>query len=224
MSFWWSNIFTVFFIYQTVSAKCLEHDYEIQDYLISSKPPWDNYYNISKAVYPSIDLPSLLLKITVEFLSTAIQNASTASSTSAASINQSESDTRLILKEIKMYTWSMSCLYVSAGDVSLFAMRLFSLGTIWPSRRERQLRIKLPEFCHGVPQKEQMEYFLSTVGMSEVTAACDISGNDKLHGGPCQNFQKNFFATPPLHTCLCICRRFKVFEAFLVSKIPSPLG
>ena len=42
-----------------MSATCREREEHIQRYLISSQPPCDNYYNISKAVYPSVDLPSL---------------------------------------------------------------------------------------------------------------------------------------------------------------------
>ena len=51
-----------------MSATCMKQEEHIQRYLISSQPPYDNYYNISKAVYPSVDLPSLLIKITVTFL------------------------------------------------------------------------------------------------------------------------------------------------------------
>ena len=43
---------------QGMSATCMEREEHIQRYLISSQPPYDNYYNISKAVYPSVDLPS----------------------------------------------------------------------------------------------------------------------------------------------------------------------
>ena len=53
---------------QGISATCMEREEHILRYLISSQPPYDNYYNISKAVYPSVDLPSLLIKITVAFL------------------------------------------------------------------------------------------------------------------------------------------------------------
>ena len=53
---------------QGMSATCMEREEHILRYLISSQPPYDNYYNISKAVYPSVDLPSLLIKITVTFL------------------------------------------------------------------------------------------------------------------------------------------------------------
>ena len=40
-----------------MSATCMGRKEHIQRYLISSQPPYDNYYNISKAVYPSVDLP-----------------------------------------------------------------------------------------------------------------------------------------------------------------------
>ena len=44
---------------QEMSATCREREEHIQRYLISSQPPYDNYYNISKAVYPSVDLRPL---------------------------------------------------------------------------------------------------------------------------------------------------------------------
>ena len=33
-----------------MSATCMKQEEHIQRYLISSQPPYDNYYNISKAV------------------------------------------------------------------------------------------------------------------------------------------------------------------------------
>ena len=52
---------------QGMSATCVEREEHVQLDLISSQPPYDNYYNICKAVYPSVDLPSLLIKVTVKF-------------------------------------------------------------------------------------------------------------------------------------------------------------
>ena len=69
---------------QELSATCLGREDQIQRYMISTELPFDNYYNISKAVYPSVDLPSLLIKITVTFLATADHNL-TNSSTAGAS-------------------------------------------------------------------------------------------------------------------------------------------
>ena len=150
------------------AATCVEREDQIQGYLISSQPPFDNYYNISKAVYPSVDLPSLLIKVTVRFLATADyilihQNGSSRSlnvSTTGADVLQTTgNETRT-----NEFTWSVSCLYVSGGDISMTAMNFFSLFAIWPNRRERRLQISLPQFCKGY-SSDTMIYFLSTVGI-----------------------------------------------------------
>ena len=165
---------------QELSATCLGREDQIQRYMISTELPFDNYYNISKAVYPSVDLPSLLIKITVTFLATAdhnLTNSSTAgadarqtrenetrtfnftnSSTAGADARQTtENETRTF-----KFTWSISCLYVSGGNISLTSMNVFSLWAIYPNRRERQLHLTLPQFCRGF-SSDSMIYFLSTV-------------------------------------------------------------
>ena len=76
---------------QEMSATCMEREENIQRYLISSQPPYDNYYNISKAVYPSVDLPSLLIKITVTFLHGS-DNLTHLAASSRSSINGSTSN------------------------------------------------------------------------------------------------------------------------------------
>ena len=144
-------IFALLFICYKVSAECL--DYQIQEALTSSKRPWDNYFRISQAVYPSVDLSARLIKIWVKFV-----NESSVSNASDVPCDKTGNST---------YTWSMSCLYVSAGPVSLFSMNLFSLGAIWPNRRETELCINLPQSCRDYLEKNEMEkmiYFLSTVG------------------------------------------------------------
>ena len=182
-----------------LTVVCLEpeSDDQIQRYLTSSKPPYDNYYNISRAVYPSVDLPSLLIKITVTFLvSSDVGQRSTANMNNNSKVNESgswqtanltrkytwstanmnnnskvnESGSWQTANLTRKYTWSTSCLYVSGGPVSLFAMNVFSLWAIVPNKRERQLQITLPQFCKGspdeAPQNNTMMYFLSTVGIS----------------------------------------------------------
>ena len=153
------------------AATCVEREDQIQGYLISSQPPFDNYYNISKAVYPSVDLPSLLIKVTVRFLATADYilihqngssrslNVSNVSTTGADVLKTTGNETRT-----NEFTWSASCLYVSGGDISMTAMNFFSLFAIWPNRRERRLQISLPQFCKGY-SSDTMIYFLSTVGI-----------------------------------------------------------
>ena len=156
------------------AATCVEREDQVQGYLISSKPPFDNYYNISKAVYPSVDLPSLLIKITVRFLATADYilihqngtsrslNVSNVSTTEADVLQTTGNETRT--NDTSEFTWSASCLYVSGGDISMTAMNFFSLFAIWPNRRERHLHVSLPQFCKGY-SSDTMIYFLSTVGI-----------------------------------------------------------
>ena len=159
------------------AATCVEREDQIQGYLISSEPPFDNYYNISKAVYPSVDLPSLLIKVTVRFLATADYilihqsgssrslNVSNVSTTGADVLQTTGNETRTNdTNDTNKFTWSASCLYVSGGDISMTAMNFFSLFAIWPNRRERHLQISLPQFCKGY-SSDSMIYFLSTVGI-----------------------------------------------------------
>ena len=144
-------IIPVLVLCRMVSANCA--DDQILKYFTSSKLPWDNYRRISKAVYPPAQLPSLLIKIRVKF----INESSASSSTDVCKEDTRDTD--------KIYTWSMACLYVSGGEISLSAMNVFSLGTIRPNTRETELCIKLPRNCSGDLEKEEdMKYFLSKVG------------------------------------------------------------
>ena len=119
---------------QGMSATCVEREEHILRYLISSQPPYDNYYNISKAVYPSVDLPSLLIKITVKFphdsgnLTHLILAASSRSPINGSTSNISQTEENVLeTTETKIttykFTWSASCLYVSGGSISLASMR-----------------------------------------------------------------------------------------------------
>ena len=169
-------IFIVVLYLESVLTTCMEGDNQIQRYLISSEPPYDNYYNISKAVYPSVAPPSMLIDITVTFLAAADSNGTQRgqfpnNNTRVAGMNSSKhngSDSRPAGNTTtRRYKWSMSCLYVSGGNISLSSMNMFSLWAIWPNRRKRELYITLPQFCSGSPsdspQQEAMLYFLSTV-------------------------------------------------------------
>ena len=162
---------------QEMSATCMEREEHIQRYLISSQPPYDNYYNISKAVYPSVDLPSLLIKITVTFLHGSDNLTHLAGSSrspisgSTSNISQTGENVRETIEtKITTYkfTWSASCLYVSGGSISLASMNAFSLWAIYPNRREGQLQITLPQFCRGF-SADSMIYFLSTVGLLAIS-------------------------------------------------------
>ena len=146
-------IFAIFGLsFEFILGTCIERDEQIQKYLTS-----DNYFNISKAVYPSVDLPSLLINISVVFLETAGEKSNGSNSLSTLKRNVSRSTLH--------FTWSMSCLYVSGGEISLESMKWFSLGAIFPNRRKRELHITLPELCSDSPVdiNKTMEYFLSTV-------------------------------------------------------------
>ena len=147
--------------FEFILGTCIERDDQIQKYLTSSEPPFDNYFNISRAVYPSVNLPSLLIDITVKFLKTAGANSNGSNSSNASKENVSRSTTF----EIRKFIWSMSCLYVSGGEISLISMNWFSLGAIFPNRRQSELHITLPEFCRHSPEdnEDTMIYFLSTV-------------------------------------------------------------
>lgn len=173
-------IFIVVLQFESVLTTCMERDDQIQRYLISSEPPYDNYYNISKAVYPSVAPPSLLIDITVTFLAAADSNSTLRGlfpnniNASAASVNSSKqngSDSHPTAANATLtYKWSVSCLYVSGGNISLSSMSVFSLWAIWPNRRKRELYITLPQFCSGSPsdppQHNAIIYFLSTVWWS----------------------------------------------------------
>ena len=153
--------------FEYVLGTCIERDEQLQKYLTSSNSSFSNYFNISKAVYPSVDLPSLLIDITVKFLKTAGE--------------KSDGSNNLSTTLKTEFTWSMSCLYVSGG-ISLTSMNLFSLGAIYPNRRGSKLHITLPQFCNSstVDNQEIMLYFLSTV--SDHSILCSV-----LYGAPNQS-------------------------------------
>ena len=121
---------------------CLKYDYEIQGTLASTKPPFDNYFNISRAIYPSEELPSELIHIWVHFIN---------------------SFTNLTQVCLRKFIWSRSCLYVSDRYLSLGAMELYSLGSIWPNRKQMILHITIPIFCNSEASEQKLVQFLSTV-------------------------------------------------------------
>ena len=168
---------------QGMSATCMEREEHILRYLISSQPPYDNYYNISKAVYPSVDLPSLLIKITVTFLNGS-GNLTHLAGSSRSPINGSTSNISQTGENVHenvttyKFTWSASCLYVSGGNISLNSMNVFSLWAIYPNRRERHLHLTLPQFCRGF-SADTMIYFLSTVGRLAISLSSSSSSSSK---------------------------------------------
>ena len=121
---------------------CLKYDYQIHDTLASTKPPFDNYFNISRAIFPSEDISSKLINIWVHFTN--------------SSINLTQVDQR-------KYIWSRSCLYVSDRFLSLQAMTFYSLGSIWPDRRQEDLHITMYKFCRPEDTERKLITFLSTV-------------------------------------------------------------
>ena len=121
---------------------CLKYDFQIHDALTSSKPPLDNYFNISNAMFPSEDSSSKLVNIWVHFIN--------------STVNLTEVEQR-------KFIWSRSCLYVSDRYLSLQAMTLYSLATIWPQRRQQDLHITIYEFCNPHVKRRKLLQFLSTV-------------------------------------------------------------
>ena len=91
-------------------------------------PPYDNYNNTSKAIYPSVDLPSLLIKITVTFLHDS-DNLTHLAGSSRSPINGSTSNISQTGENVcettetkittYQFTWSASCLYVGGGNNKL---------------------------------------------------------------------------------------------------------
>ena len=75
--------------FEIIFGTCIERGEQIQKCLTYSKPPFDNYFNISKAVYPSVNLPSLLIDITVKFLKTAGEKSDGSNSSSTLEQNVS---------------------------------------------------------------------------------------------------------------------------------------
>ena len=161
-------IFILVLHLESVLTTCMEGNNQIQRYLISHEAPYDNFYNISKAVYPSVAPPSLMIDITVTFLAAVDSNGTQRGQTGMNSSEQSGADFRPAgANTTWKYKWSMSCLYVSGGNISLSSMNIFSLWAIWPNRRKRELYVTLPQFCSGSPSDpplhDTMLYFLSTV-------------------------------------------------------------
>lgn len=129
-----------------VEDHCLKYDYQIHDALTSTKPPFDNYFNISRAIYPSEDISSKLINIWVHF---------TNSSDNLTQVGE------------RKFIWSRSCLYVSDRYLSLRAMNLYSLGSIWPDRRQEDLHITIFTFCHPQATMTKLVAFLSTVSITK---------------------------------------------------------
>ena len=90
--------------FEIILGTCIKRDEQIQKYLTSSESPFDNYFNISRAVYPSVDLPSLLINISVVFRKTANEKSNGSNSWSTLERNVSRSTLN--------FTWSMSWLVV----------------------------------------------------------------------------------------------------------------
>ena len=123
---------------------CLKYDYQIYDALASTKPPFDNYFNISRAIFPSEDTSSKLINIWVHITN--------------SSVHLTEVDQR-------KYIWSRSCLYVSDCYLSLRAMSIYSLGSVWPDRRQQDLHITISKFCNPKETEIKLVEFLSTVSI-----------------------------------------------------------
>ena len=128
--------------------RCLEHKDDIQRTLTAAAPPFGNYFNISRAIYPSVHVPSLYVRVWIQFYNLS-------SPTSPNPVGKPEE-----------FTWSMSCLYVATRFISLYAMNTYSLLAVWPNRRQQDLRMTMLNFCKNITTEERDDittYFLSTV-------------------------------------------------------------
>ncbi|KXJ05945.1 uncharacterized protein LOC110254926 isoform X2 [Exaiptasia diaphana] len=103
------------------STKCLSSLNEIEAEL-SSKVHWRS---ISRALFPLFQLPSLYVKVTLRLISD--------------ELNQN-------VDKVKKFTWAESCAFVT--DVSLEAVTAFSLGTVWPQRRQTELVLTVHDLCN----------------------------------------------------------------------------
>lgn len=145
---------------QPNKTKCFTFLDEVVQMLGSKRPPingsrmTDNYYNISRALYPSIDLPALYIRVTIQFLM------------------DYQNGTKMIDDKTMKLTWSKACTYVSVQHISLFAMSVFSLATIFPQRRETELTFTVLPLCEDSPYAHDNErkaklwrYIVSTVSL-----------------------------------------------------------
>ncbi|XP_020902440.1 uncharacterized protein LOC110240962 [Exaiptasia diaphana] len=112
------------------STKCLSSLNEIEAELSSKVPPLqglklDNWRNISRALFPLFQLPSLYVKVTLRLISD--------------ELNQN-------VDKVKKFTWAESCAFVT--DVSLEAVTAFSLGTVLPQRRQTELVLTVHDLCN----------------------------------------------------------------------------
>ena len=148
----WRNLTVIFCVASSIQTSireagvedinCLKYNYQIHDALTSMHPPFDNYFNISLAIFPSEGLSSKLINIRVRF---------TNSSVNLTQVGQTK------------YIWSWSCLYVSDRYLSLQAMRIYSMGTIWPDRRQEDLHITIPKFCNPQQTKAKLvDFFIDS--------------------------------------------------------------
>ena len=120
----------------TQNPRCLKSIHEIEQEFASMIPPlegWftDNYHNISRALFPAFNLPSLYVRVTIQFLN-----------------DTGNQTNKTIDDERKKFTWSESCTFVSVQHVGLIAMTLYSLGTILPQRRQTELVLTVPRLCN----------------------------------------------------------------------------
>ena len=151
--------FMIFLIGGGTNPRCLNSIEEVEKELSSIVPPIDgwftnNYRNISRALFPGFNLPSLYTKVTIQFVNdTANQTAKTISD-----------------KKPMKFTWSESCTVVYTKFVGLTAMSVYSLGTVLPQRRQTELVLTVPPLCKNAASNnnfnddnEMWQYVLLTV-------------------------------------------------------------
>lgn len=123
-------------------GKCLKTLNDITQELSSTVPPLngtiDNYNSIARALFPGFNLPSLYIKVTLQFI-----------------VNDTGPGTRVLSSEVQKFTWSESCIFVS--NVCLDAMTVLSLGTVYPQRRQTELVLSVHKICEGAGKANGFE-------------------------------------------------------------------
>ncbi|XP_020909713.1 uncharacterized protein LOC110247594 [Exaiptasia diaphana] len=140
------------------AAKCLKSLNDVKRELTSTVPPlhgWttDNYNNISRALFPGVKLPSLYIKVTLQFI-----------------VNDTGPGTGKLSDEVLKFTWSQSCIFVS--NVCLNAKTVFSLGTVYPQRRETELVLSSHKLCED---NSETYWIYALLGLQDIAIIPNVS-------------------------------------------------
>ena len=127
--------------------QCIESKSDLELALLSTAQATfvSNHHNLSRALFPPAQRPSLYIKVSIRFA------------------NISADGNVTFVGQPSKYTWSKSCLFVATKFMSIYAMNIYSLGAVWPNRRENQLGLTLPLFCTDSERNVQILNSIATV-------------------------------------------------------------